>query len=153
MDEELTLSDIKTMEERLSDFRAQPRFRTILLSVFAGLALVLAALGIYGLLTHTVIRRTKEIGIRLALGETRSSVIRRVLWQALSTVLIGIVLGLLSAVFLARLIAGMLYDLRWNNPFILVGVSAVLLLVSLLASYLPARRTTAIDPLAALRRE
>lgn len=153
LDGDITVSDVKTMDERLSDLRSQPRFRTILLSVFAGLALLLAALGVYGLLMQSVIRRTKEIGIRMALGETRGGVIRRVLRQALTTVFAGIAIGLLATFFLARLVAGLLYDVHWDNPLILSAVSAILIVVSILASYFPARRASSVDPWQALRNE
>jgi putative ABC transport system permease protein len=141
------------MEERLSELQSQPRFRTILLTGFAALALILAALGIYGVLLQSVVRRTKEIGIRMALGATRESVMQMILGQALRTVLVGIGLGLLATLFLARTIAGLLYDVSPANAGILAVVSAILLSVAMLASYLPARRATSIDPLKTLRTE
>jgi len=153
LDADITLANVKTMKESLAELQSQPRFRTILLSAFAALALVLAALGIYGVLMHSVVRRTREIGVRMALGATRGSVLRMILKQALSTVVIGLASGLIAAVFLVRLAAGLLYDVRPDNPWILASVSAVLILVALCASYFPARRATRIDPLEALRSE
>src|SRR5262249_3399103 len=108
LDDQVTLSDVKAMQERLYDLQAEPRFRTMLLGGFAGLALVLAALGIYGLLMQSVIRRTKEIGIRMALGASRASVMLTILQQALRTVAAGIVLGLAATVLMARFMAGLL---------------------------------------------
>jgi putative ABC transport system permease protein len=153
LDNEATLANVKTMEERLSELQSQPRFRTILLTAFAALALILAALGIYGVLLQSVVRRTKEIGVRMALGATRESVIQMILGQALRTVLIGLVLGLVATLSLARSVAGLLYNVSPANPATLAAVSAILLCVAMLASYLPARRATSIDSLNALRSE
>ena len=153
LDDEVTLSDVKTMQDRLYDLQAEPRFRTILLSGFAGVALLLAALGIYGLLMQSVIRRTREIGIRMALGASRNSVTRIILRQTFTTVLIGVALGLMATVLLARFAAGLLYEVRPGNPEVLAGVSLLLLIIAIFASYIPARRATRIDPLQALRNE
>src|SRR5579864_4140077 len=153
LDDEITLSDLKTMEERLRDLRAEPRFRTILLSSFAGLALVLAALGIYGLLMQSVVRRTKEIGIRMALGASRQNVVRVILLQAFTTVFAGICSGLAATLILVRFIGGLLYDVHPQNPLMLAAVSIVLILTSAFACFIPARRATTVDPLQALRSE
>ena len=153
LDDEVTISDSKNMRERLFEGQSEPRFRTILLSAFAILALLLAALGIYGLLMQTVIRRTREIGIRMALGATRRNVIEKVLKQTFSTVLAGIGIGLARSFFLGRFLAGLLYDVRVENPLILGAVSVLLLSVSMMASYLPAKRASRVDPLRALRSE
>ncbi|HVH88367.1 MAG TPA: ADOP family duplicated permease, partial [Terriglobales bacterium] len=153
LDHEATLANVKTMEERLSELQSQPRFRTILLTAFAALALILAALGIYGVLLQSVVRRTKEIGVRMALGATRESVMQMVLGQALRTVMVGLVLGLVVTISLARTVAGLLYNVSPANPVTLAAVSTILVCVAMLASYLPARRATSIDPLKALRSE
>jgi putative ABC transport system permease protein len=153
VDSDVTFANVKTMEETLFENQSQPRFRTILLSAFAVLALVLAALGIYGVLTRSVVRRTREIGIRMALGATRGSVVQMVLKQAFATVLAGVAIGLVASVFLIRVIAQLLYMVRPDNFLTLGAVSALLVCVALLASYLPARRATSIDPLTALRNE
>jgi predicted permease len=153
IDSEVTLANVKTMDENLSESQSQPRFRTILLSAFAALALMLAVLGIYGVLTQSVVRRTREIGVRMALGASRGNVMRMVLRQVFSTVLVGIGAGLAGTVFEGPFVAGLLYDLRPNDPLTLVGVSGLLVAVSMVASYLPARRATAIDPVKALRNE
>ena len=151
LDRESTLAEVKTMQERLSDLKSQPRFRTVLFASFAGLALILAALGIYGVLLQSVVRRTKEIGVRMALGATRESVMQMILGQALRTVLIGLGLGLMATLALARTLAGLLYNVSPANPPTLAIVSVILLGAAMLASYLPARRATTIDPLDALR--
>jgi predicted permease len=153
LDNEVLLANVKTMEERLSDLQSQPRFRTILLTAFAALALILAALGIYGVLLQSIVRRTKEIGVRMALGATRENVMRMILGQALRTVLVGLVLGLVATLSLARTVAGLLYNVSPANPAILAAASTILVCVGMLASYLPARRATSIDPLKALRSE
>jgi len=153
LDKEATLANVKTMEERLSELQSQPRFRTFLLTAFAALALVLAALGIYGVLLQSVVRRTKEIGVRMALGATRESVMQMILGHALRIVLVGLVLGLVATLSLARTVAGLLYNVSPANPAILAAVSTILVCVAMLASYLPARRATSIDPLNALRSE
>ena len=153
LDNQAALENVKTMEERLSELQSQPRFRTILLTAFAALALILAALGIYGMLLQSVVRRTKEIGVRMAVGATRERVMQMILGQALRSVLVGLVLGIVATLGLARAIAGLLYNVSPANPWILAAVSAILICVALLASYLPARRATSIDPLKALRTE
>jgi putative ABC transport system permease protein len=153
LDNEATLANVKTMEERLSESQSQPRFRTVLLALFAALALILAALGIYGVLLQSVVRRTKEIGIRIALGATRGSVMQMILGRALRTVLVGLILGLAATLALARTIAGLLYNVSPANPILLAGVCSILICITLLASYLPARRATTVDPLKTLRSE
>jgi putative ABC transport system permease protein len=153
IDGDIVLADVKTMEERLSALRAQPRFRTILLSVFAALALILAVLGIYGLLNQSVLRRTKEIGIRIALGASRGSITQMILKQAFSMVLIGIALGLGTSLILARSAVALLYGVEPGDPFTIGAVLALLIFISAVASYIPARRATRIDPLKAVRTE
>jgi putative ABC transport system permease protein len=153
VDNETTLANVKTMEERLYDLESQPRFRTVVLTAFAALALILAALGIYGVLLQSVVRRTKEIGIRMALGATRESVVQMILGQALRSVLIGLALGLTGTLSAARTVSGLLYNVSPANPATLAAVSAILICIAMLASYLPARRATTVDPLNALRSE
>ena len=153
LDNQATLASVKTMQERLADWQAQPRFRTILLTSFAMLALVLAVLGIYGVLLQSVVLRKKEIGIRMALGATRENVMQMIMGQALRTVLIGLALGLAATLALAHTIAALLYNVSSANPATLAVVSAILICVAIVASYLPARRATTIDPLNALRGE
>jgi predicted permease len=151
VDSDIILTDMKTMEERISQLQKQPRFRTVLFSIFAAVALVLALLGVYGMLNQSVIRHTREIGIRMALGASRSSIIRMILGQALKVVLIGTALGLIASLVLARLFAALLYGAKQGDVGTLIAVSVFLVGVSALASYLPARRATHIDPLRAVR--
>lgn len=153
LDSEVTLANVKTMTESLSELQSQPRFRTILLSTFAGLALLLAALGIYGALSQSVSQRTQEIGIRMALGADHRTVMRMILKQVLNTVVGGLAIGISGALLLLRLAAGLFYEVRPDNPWVLAAVSALLTLFALCASYFPVRRATAIDPLQALRTE
>lgn len=134
------------------DFKLQnTRGITLLLGAFAGLALLLSAVGIYGMLAYDVTQRTREIGIRAALGATRGQIIGLILRQGLWKISGGVVIGLGVAFYLSRFLANLLYDVRTTDPFAFIGVSILLLLVGLLASYLPARRAAKVDPLVALR--
>jgi ABC-type antimicrobial peptide transport system permease subunit len=153
VDGDIVLTDIKTMAERLSALQAQPRFRTVLLSVFAALALTLAMLGIYGLLTQSVLRRRKEIGIRMALGASRGSITQMILKQALTMVLVGMAFGVGFSLILARSVTALLYGVKPGDPYTLGMVSVLLISISAIASYIPARRATLTDPLKAVRME
>ena len=125
----------------------------LLLVAFAGLALFLSALGIYGVLAYDVSQRTREIGIRGAIGATRAQIIGMILWQGLVKAVIGLVVGLVGAGLLSRYLTSLLFQVQPTDPVVYGGVAAVLLLVALLASYLPARRAAKIDPMVALRTE
>jgi putative ABC transport system permease protein len=125
----------------------------MLLSGFAGLALVLAALGIYGVISYSVSQRTRELGIRIALGATHDRVVRLVLSQGVALTTGGVAIGLLGAYWLTGLIAALLFDVTTSDPATFVGVAAILLGVAWLASYLPARRAARVDPVIAMRAE
>ncbi|HEY4133476.1 MAG TPA: ADOP family duplicated permease [Gemmatimonadaceae bacterium] len=143
----------QAMDDLIAPQLATPRFDALLLAVFAVAAIVLAAVGLYGIIASAVRQQTREIGIRMALGATTSGVRNMVLSQALGIAAIGAVVGLIGAIAGARLLTSLLFDVRPTDPMTLVGVTALLLVVAALAAYLPARRATAIDPARALRAE
>jgi len=153
VDPDEPIAQVRSMDQVLSESLGRRRFNTMLLGTFAALALVLASVGIYGVLSYSVSRRVQEIGIRMALGADRREVIRLVVGEGMSTALIGIAAGLLAALGLTRLLSSMLYAVRPNDPLTFAANALVLGTVSLLASYLPARRATMIDPMVALRYE
>jgi putative ABC transport system permease protein len=147
------VESVRTMEEILARGMAGSRFDAWLFGSFAGLALVLTAVGVYGLLAFSVARRTNEIGLRMALGANRTDVLRLVLKEGLTLIAIGLAVGLAGALVLMRSLTTLLFGVRATDPASFVTVSAVLLLVGMAASYLPARRATKVDPLVALRNE
>jgi putative ABC transport system permease protein len=147
------ISEIKTLEQIVSDSIAQPRLNMMLMLLFGVLALLLSAVGIYGLLSHAVTQRTQEMGIRMALGANVGDVLKLVLKQGMILALAGEVIGLAGAFALTRLIRGLLFGVTPTDTTIFAGVVAVLTLTALLACYLPARRATKVDPLVALRYE
>jgi putative ABC transport system permease protein len=142
-----------TMEATISENVAAPRFRTWLFAVFAGLAVCLAMAGVYGVMAYAVGQRTSEIGVRMALGASTNSVLRLVLGQGLTLAGIGLALGLAAAFASTRLLTSMLFQVKPNDPLVYVVVAVLLGAVALLASYIPARRASKIDPMTALRCE
>jgi predicted permease len=145
--------DVAAMSDIVSQSLLWRRFQTTLISLFAGLALVLTAVGIYGVVAYSVANRVHEIGVRMALGARPSRVVRLIVSQGMRSVLVGLVIGLAGAISLSRVIAGMVYGISPRDPRALTVVSVVLCVVALVASYVPARRATRIDPLTALRSE
>ena len=142
-----------TMEAMLSEDVAMPRFRTLLLAVFAGLSICLSMVGLYGVMAYTVGQRSNEIGLRIALGASRGSVLRLVLRQALILVSTGVALGLAIAMGVTRLFTTVLFEVKPTDPFTFIAVSLLLIAVASLACYIPARRATKVDPMVALRYE
>ncbi len=153
IDANLALGRVATMEERVAVSLARPRVNALLLGGFATTALVLAALGIYGVIAYGVVQRTRELGIRMALGARRDDVLRLVLRQGMVPVLAGLALGLGGAAAASRVLRGLLYGVGGTDPITYAVVAAFLAAVALLASYLPARRAAMTDPLVALRNE
>ena len=153
VDNNLPLPTVQTVKESLSWFTAEPRFRAELFGVFSVLALLLAAVGIYGVLAQRVAQRTREIGLRIALGASRRDVFQLILSEGLRLVLAGIAIGTTGALVLTRLLTSMLFGVGTADPFTFAGVSLLLTGVALLACYLPARRAMRLDPLLALRCE
>ena len=153
LDARIPLGQLTTLDDLFATTFAQPRFRTQLLGAFAGLALVLAAVGIYGLLMRAVVQRTREIGIRMALGADRRRVLWSVLRQGLALTTIGIAAGIVASAYLTRFLAGMLYDIGRMDSTTLGATAAVLAAATLLATWVPARRATRVDPLVAMKDE
>ncbi len=153
VDKDQPISDIKTMDEVFSATVSRERFQTLLLTIFASLALVLACVGLYGVISFAVEQRTHEIGVRIALGAQRGEVLKLVLQQGMALTVIGIVLGLAGALVGTRFIRGMLFGVTASDPLTFIGVAGVLMAVAFLACFIPARRATKVDPLVALRYE
>jgi predicted permease len=153
LDAELPVARMRTLDDVVARSISEPRFYMVLLGAFAGTALLLAALGIFGVMSYAVVQRSREIGIRVALGAHPAHLRRMVLGQALLLAAAGVGAGLLGALGLSRAIRSLLFELSPTDPATLAGVAALLMAVALLASYLPARRATRVDPLVALRSE
>jgi len=145
--------DVRQLDERLSAMAAPRRFNTLLMSAFAGVGVLLAAIGIFGVMAYSVAQRTREIGIRMALGADPRRVLRMVLGQAARLALTGMAVGLVLSWVSARFLSGLLYGVAAHDPLTLAAVCGVLAGIALLASYYPARRATRLDPAAALRNE
>lgn len=153
IDSSLAPPEVYTMNEWLAQFLSQPRLRAILLGAFAALGLILCSLGIFGVLSQSVTQRKREIGIRMALGAQRSDTIRLVIREGMLLTVAGLIAGTVAALSLTRVISGLLYGVSAADPLTFAAVSCLLLLVALVASYLPARRATRVDPMVALREE
>ncbi len=145
--------DVKPLAERIDGTFSQPRLYTFLLAIFAGLALLLATVGLYGVLAYQVSQRTREFGIRLALGALHSQVLALVFRRGLRLLLLGVGLGLAGALALGRVLASMLYQTSQFDPLVVGGVTLLLTTIALLACWLPARRATKVNPMIALRAE
>ncbi|MGB7024075.1 MAG: FtsX-like permease family protein, partial [Candidatus Acidiferrales bacterium] len=151
VDKNQPISKIATMEQVLSDSIAQRRLYLVLLGVFAGAALLLAAVGIYGVMSYSVSQRTHEIGIRLALGAAQSEILKLILGHGAKLALLGVATGILAATALTRLMSSLLFGVSPSDPATLAAVAVLLMLVAMAACYIPARRAMRVDPMIALR--
>ena len=153
VDPELPVVHVVTMEGLISASLSSQRFNALLIGAFAGLALVLAAVGIYGVLSYTVRRRVREIGIRMALGASHSDVLRLVVADGMKPILLGVALGLAAALALSRVVASLIFGVRATDPLTFAAVALLLVAVGLLATVLPAYRATRVEPVSILREE
>jgi putative ABC transport system permease protein len=153
IDRDQPLANVRSMEQILASSVAEPRFRTTLLSAFAMLALALAGVGIYGVMSYSVARRTHEIGIRMALGARPNDTLKLVVGHGMALSLIGVTVGLAGAFGLTRLLSSLLFGISATDPFTFGGIALLLIGVAGVACYIPARRATKVDPMQALRCE
>jgi len=144
---------VRSMDQMLAHSVGLRSFMMMLLSIFGGLALVLASVGIYGVISYAVSQRTREIGVRMALGARPADVLRMILAEGLKLVAVGVALGVAAALMLTRLLEGMIYGVSMRDPLIFVLVNLLMVAVSLAACYVPALRATRVDPITALRYE
>jgi putative ABC transport system permease protein len=153
MDKNQPVSNIRLMDDLVSESIAQPRFYMALLGLFAGLALLLASIGIYGVISYSVSQRTNEMGIRMALGAQKQDVMKMILTQGIFLIACGIGIGLLVAIAITRLMWSLLFEVSTLDPATFGVIALVLIAIALLATYVPARRATKVDPMVALRYE
>jgi putative ABC transport system permease protein len=153
LDKDQPIANVSTMSEWLASSVAQPRFNFLLMTVFAAIALLLAALGIYGVMAWTVAQRTKEIGIRMALGAQTGDVLKMVIKRGMTLTLAGVALGLIASLALTRLMKTLLFNVSATDPLTFSLIASLLIAVAMLACYIPARRATKVDPMVALRIE
>jgi predicted permease len=153
VDRSVPVADVKTMDHVVSESITQPRFNLFLLGLFSAVAMILSAAGIYGVTAYTVTQRTHELGIRIALGAQVGDVLKMILGQGLAVIGVGLVAGLAAAFGLMRLLRSLLFGVGENDPLTFAAITGVLVLVALIACYIPARRATKVDPLVALRAE
>jgi putative ABC transport system permease protein len=153
VNKDVPLANIRTMHDLVSNSVQRRRFSMLLLTMFAGVAMLLAATGLYGVMSYSVAQRTKEIGIRMALGARRPNVLALIVKQGMALVFIGIAAGTLLSLGMTRLISGMLFGITATDPLTFAGVAALLGAVAFLANYLPALRAASVDPMVALRYE
>ena len=153
LDKEQPVLDVVSMDSILAESLSQQRFNMLLLATFSGLALFLAAIGIYSVLAYSVRRRVREIGVRMALGAQRGDILRMILGQGTKLALIGAGIGIAGALAMTRLMSSQLFGVTATDPLTFLSVSALIVVVALLACYIPARRATKVDPMVALRYE
>jgi putative ABC transport system permease protein len=153
VDRDIPLRDVMAMDDVVANSVSQQRFNMLLLGAFAGIALVLAAVGIYSVLSYTVKRSVREIGIRLALGARLADVLRKVVLEGMKPTLIGVIVGAAGALALGRFLSSLIYGVKPADPMTFLAVAVLLAGVALLASIIPAYRATKVDPMVALRYE
>jgi putative ABC transport system permease protein len=153
LDSELALANEKTMDQGLSNSTAQPRMNTVLLGAFAFVALLIASIGIYGVLAYSVSQRTGEIGVRMALGASPRNVLRLIVAEGMKVALIGIGIGLLGSLVLGRAISTLVFGVQVRDPATFISVAVTLAIVALAACVIPALRASRVDPMAALRQQ
>jgi putative ABC transport system permease protein len=151
LDKDQPIAEIRTLDDHVSDSLAKWRFNTFMLTLFASLGMALAVLGIYAVLSYSVSQRRHEIGVRMALGAQSGDVVRLILRRGMGLTLIGLALGVGAALFFTRILQGLLFGVEPTDPPVFVGISAGLVLVALLACYLPARRAARFNPIVTLR--
>ena len=153
VDPDQPVFQVKTMDEYLGESMAQRRLSTVLLGVFAALALILAALGVYGMMSYLVSQRTREIGVRMALGARQLDILKLVVRHGMWLCLLGIAVGVAAALLLTRIMTSSLYGISASDPLTYIGISVLLALIALLACLIPARRAIKVEPIIALRYE
>jgi ABC-type antimicrobial peptide transport system permease subunit len=153
LDPSLPLLHIKTLDDYVSDSVGGTRFEAVLLGIFGGLAFLLTAVGLYGVISYTVARRTREMGIRLALGANRKAITKMIVRNGTQLACTGVVIGLAAAFLLTRLVASLLYGVGPTDPLTFVCAPIALITIAILASYIPARRAANVDPMVTLRQE
>jgi putative ABC transport system permease protein len=153
IDRDQPVQDMSTLEQAVARSEAEPKFHTLLLGIFAALGLAITLVGIYGVISYSVSQRTREIGIRMALGAQSRDVLRQVLWEGMRLALAGLLIGIIAALALTRVLTSLLFEVRATDPATFVVTSSLLVCVAFTACYFPARRATKVDPLVALRYE
>jgi putative ABC transport system permease protein len=153
MNSDVPVFGVRTMTEQIGAALVTDRMVAVLLAIFGGIALLLAAVGIYSVMSYVVTQRVREIGIRLALGSQTADVLKLVIGQGMKLVAIGMAFGLAMSFALTRLVASMLFEMSATDPVIFTAIASLLMVVAAIACYLPARRATKVDPMVALRHE
>jgi ABC-type antimicrobial peptide transport system permease subunit len=153
LDPALTAYDVRTMSDRMSGSMARQRFAMTMLGVFAGFALLLAIVGVYGVMSHLVAQGAHDIGVRMALGAERASILRMIMRQGLELTIAGSIAGLAGALVLTRVMASLLFGVSTTDIVTFATIPLLLILTAMIASYVPARRATRVDPVVALRDE
>jgi putative ABC transport system permease protein len=153
LDKDMPLYDIRTMEQLISELVAWPRFRTFLLGIFAAVSLVLSSIGIYGVMSYSVLQRTHEIGLRMALGAQKSDMLKLIVGQGMVLTLIGVAVGLGAAYAATRVLSSLLFQIRFTDVMTYALSALLLAVIALLASFFPARKAMKVDPIIALRYE